>query len=273
MRSSPRHGRRALLLAASATAAGVFAGPYLGVVLCSLAPSEAFRGPWEPFFGGERTLDNYRAVFFGEVPFGRYLWNSLRVSALATVLALAAAAPAAYAVARRRVRRIWLGVLLSLSFFPQATVLPVVFLALRGTGWAGLALVEAVSAVPLAVLLLTVAIEEVPPALEEAALVDGMTRGGALLRIVLPVASPGVFATALLVFLAAWNDFFYALVLLPSPSARTATVGLALFPGRYEIPWGTIFAATVSLTLPLVVLVLAAQRRIVAGLTAGAVVE
>lgn len=257
-------------------AVAVLALPYAVLAIASTAPRAAFRQPFAPLAPAP-TLENYRTVFGGDVPFGRYVRNSAVVSTIATVLALAAAAPAAHAIARRRVPVApALAALVGLSLLPQAIVLGPAFVGLRAAGLlgthAGLGVLYAVTSIPLAVLLLAAAIADVPREVEEAAAVDGCRPLSALVRVTLPAAAPGVAAAALLVFMNAWNEFLYALVLLPSPVGRTATVGIALFPGRYEVPWGTLFAAAVVATAPLVLLALALQRRIVRGLTGGAVV-
>jgi multiple sugar transport system permease protein len=107
--------------------------------------------------------------------------------------------------------------------------------------------------------------------IEEAALVDGCTPFQTLRRVIIPLAAPGVFTCSILVFIYAWNEFLFALTLNTRDSMRTVTVGITMFPGLYEIPWGTIFAASTLVTIPLIVLVLIFQRKIIAGLTAGAV--
>ncbi|HEY1267390.1 MAG TPA: carbohydrate ABC transporter permease, partial [Candidatus Binatia bacterium] len=112
--------------------------------------------------------------------------------------------------------------------------------------------------------------KEMPYEIEEAALVDGCTRAQALRRIVLPLAAPGIFTAAILVFIYAWNEFFFALIILTSPSLQTLPVGIALFPGEYTIPWGELAAASAIATLPLIALTLLFERRIVRGLSSGA---
>ncbi|HEY1268248.1 MAG TPA: carbohydrate ABC transporter permease, partial [Candidatus Binatia bacterium] len=112
--------------------------------------------------------------------------------------------------------------------------------------------------------------KEMPYEIEEAALVDGCTRAQALRRIVLPLAAPGIFTAAILVFIYAWNEFFFALIILTSPPIQTLPVGIALFPGEYTIPWGELAAASTIATLPLIALTLLFERRIVRGLSSGA---
>jgi len=118
---------------------------------------------------------------------------------------------------------------------------------------------------------LTTFFKELPFEIEEAALVDGCTRLQALRNVVLPLAAPGLFTAAILIFIHAWNEFFFALIVLTNPALQTLPVGIALFPGEYTMPWGEISAASTIATLPLIVLTLLFQRRIVHGLSAGAV--
>ncbi|HEX2385091.1 MAG TPA: carbohydrate ABC transporter permease, partial [Candidatus Binatia bacterium] len=124
---------------------------------------------------------------------------------------------------------------------------------------------------PLAIWILATFFKELPYEIEEAALIDGCSRLGALRRVVLPLAAPAIFTAGLLVFIYAWNEFFFALIILTSPALQTLPVGIALFPGEYTMPWGELAAASTIATLPLIALTLLFQRRIVGGLSAGAV--
>ena len=135
----------------------------------------------------------------------------------------------------------------------------------------GLITVYSALSLPLAVWILTTFFKELPVEVEEAAQVDGFTRWQTLTQIVFPMAAPGIFTAALLVFIHAWNEFFFALLVLTNPSLQTLPVGIALFPGEYTMPWGEIAAASTMATLPLIALTLVFQRRIVRGLFAGAV--
>jgi multiple sugar transport system permease protein len=212
-------------------------------------------------------------------PFAAYMLNSALVGCGATALCLGLAAPAAYALARRRLPggAGFLTVLLGVSLFPP-TLLVVALKRLAQQArllnslWA-LVLVYAALNLPFAVWALRAFFSQVPEELEEAALMDGMTRPQLLRRVIMPLAAPAVATTAILVFIFCWNEFLLALSLISRDASRTVPVGIALLSGAsaYEVPWDQISAAVVVTTLPVVAVVLLFQRRIVEGLTAGAV--
>jgi multiple sugar transport system permease protein len=159
--------------------------------------------------------------------------------------------------------------------FPQIAIVGPIWRFLRLMGWLntyqGLILPYAALTLPLAIWILTVFIREIPEELETAALVDGCSRVGALLRVILPMAAPGLFTASILCFIYAWNEFFLALLILTDPAKQTMPVGIALFQGEHTIPWGEIAAASFITTVPLMLMVLIFQRRIVTGLSAGAI--
>lgn len=207
----------------------------------------------------------------------RYIGNSAIVAACTTIVTIGAASLAAYALARFSLAwiRFYLMLLLAVSMFPQIATAGPIWRILNSVGWLntfqGLVAAYVALALPLAVWILTSFFKEIPYEVEEAALVDGCTRFQALRKMVLPLAAPGLFTASILVFILAWNEFFFALLILTSPDLQTLPVGIALFPGEYTMPWGEIAAACTVATLPLVVLTLLFQRRIVRGLSAGAV--
>ena len=207
----------------------------------------------------------------------KYMKNSAFVAAATTVLTILIASPASYALARFRfpASRLCLMLFLIVSMFPQIAIAGPVWRILNGAGALntlyGLITVYSSLSLPLAVWILTTFFKELPVEVEEAAQVDGFTRWQTLTRIVFPMAAPGIFTAALLVFIHAWNEFFFALLVLTNPSLQTLPVGIALFPGEYTMPWGEIAAASTMATLPLIALTLVFQRRIVRGLFAGAV--
>jgi len=222
------------------------------------------------------TGEHYFSVFAGH-PFARIILNSVIVAGSSTILALALGTPAAFALAKLEISRkpLILGAVLSVSMLPPiATVSPLYLiirtLGLRDTWWALIITYTAFS-LPLAIWVLTNFFCDIPDELYLAARIDGCTPAQALLRVMLPLSAPGVFATAILVFIFCWNEFLFALTFTSTPAARTIPVGIALFPGLHELPWGDLAAASVAVTAPIVVLVLMFQRRIVAGLTAGAI--
>lgn len=249
--------------------------PFLWQVLTSLKPAAELTS-LPPLLPSRATLEHYTAIFAGH-PLLRLIVNSAVVAAATTALALALGALAAYAVSvlRMRGRGAILGVVLAISMFPPIATVSPLFLLLNALGLrdtlAALVLTYSTFALPLAVWLLASFFDALPRELYVAARVDGCSAFGALWRVVLPLAAPGMLAAALLVFIFAWNEFLFALSFTATEASRTLPVGIALFPGLHEIPYGEIAAASVVATLPVVALAFAFQRRIVEGLTAGAV--
>ncbi|MFH1368130.1 MAG: carbohydrate ABC transporter permease [Elusimicrobiota bacterium] len=251
--------------------------PFGWQVITSLkAPAEIFSDKLT-FIPENIYLQNYAGVFDSGPPFGLYLVNSAVIAGTATFLCLLFGSLCGYALARlpMKGKNLILALMLGVAMFPQVAVLSPLFLTLRSMGLLnthiGLALVYTSFGLPLAVWLLTNFFRELPSELEEAALVDGCTPLSVLCKIVLPVAYPGLFSAAILVFIYCWNEFLFALVFNTSLNMRTVTVGITMFPGMYETPWGTLFAAATTVTVPLIILVFIFQRRIVSGLTAGAI--
>ncbi len=159
--------------------------------------------------------------------------------------------------------------------FPQIAIAGPVWKILDRLAWLntyhGLVAAYIALSLPLAIWILTTFFREVPNEIEEAALIDGCSRLQVLYKVVLPLAAPGIFTAALLVFIHAWNEFFFALIIMTDPTVQTLPVGIALFPGEYTMPWGEISAASTIATIPLILLTLIFQRGIVRGLSAGAV--
>jgi len=249
--------------------------PYLWQILTSLKPRGEV-GAVPPLLPSRLFLGNYAAVFTDQ-PFARILFNSFVVAGASTALSLGLGAPAAFAIARLPLRgtRWILGLFLAVSMFPAISAVSPIYLALERLGlWdthAALVFPYVAFTLPLAVWILTSFFREIPDDLYRAARVDGCRPFGAFARIFLPLAAPGLFTTAILVFIFAWNEFLFALTLTGTERSRTVPVAIALFPGLHEIPWGEIAAASVVVTAPLVALVLAFQRRILSGLLSGAV--
>jgi multiple sugar transport system permease protein len=224
------------------------------------------------------TLDQYRAIF-ADRHFAAALANSLGVASLATALSVALAAAAAYAIVRLTFpgRGALLAAALAVAMFPPVAIIGPLFNLWRVLGlydtWPGLLLPYMTFALPLAIWTLTAFFRQIPWELEKAARVDGATRLQAFYRVIAPLAAPGVFASAVLVFIFAWNDFLFAVSLTSTDAARTVPAVIAFFTGssQFERPTGAIAAASVVVTAPIVVLVALFQKRIVAGLTAGAV--
>jgi multiple sugar transport system permease protein len=253
----------------------ICAAPVAWLAITALTPTqELYRVPpaWLP---AEPTLDHFRAVFAGR-PFGRNLATSALVATGAAGLALLLGGLGAYAAGALGLRggRLLLAVALASALLPPISVVSPLFTLLGHLGWlntfAGLILPHAALSLPLTLWILTAYFRALPPALREAAEVDGCTPVGALWRVVLPVAAPGLATAGILAFIHSWNEFLFALTLAGAGRVQTVTVAIALFPGLDEFPWGEIAAASVIVTVPLVAVVLLLQRRIVAGLTAGA---
>jgi trehalose/maltose transport system permease protein len=169
----------------------------------------------------------------------------------------------------------YLFLLLAISMFPQIAIAGPVWAILDRLQWLntyrGLVAAYVALCLPLATWILATFFRDVPAEIEEAALIDGCSRLQALHKVVLPLAAPGIFTAALLVFIYAWNEFFFALIIMTDPKVQTLPVGIALFPGEYTMPWGEIAAASTVATVPLILLTLIFQRGIVRGLSAGAV--
>jgi multiple sugar transport system permease protein len=224
------------------------------------------------------SFDNYRAVFDPSQGFGRALLNSLIVSGITTVLALLLATFTAYAMARLefRFKRLILVLIIATSMFPVVSIVVPLLKLFTDIGWINTyqaMIVPSMSfALPLAVWNLTTFFRQMPDELEHAAMIDGCTRGQAFRKIIVPLAAPGIFTTAIITFIAAWNEFLIALSMTNRPSIQTAPVAISKFSGasQFDVPFGSQMAAGVLVTIPLVIMVLLFQRRIVAGLTAGA---
>lgn len=224
------------------------------------------------------TLESYRVVFRSAL-FTSALRNSIGVSLIATTISVALATLAAYAIVRLEFRgkRLVLGMALSVAMFPVISIVGPLFDVWRSVGlydtWPGLVVPFLSFTLPLSIWVLAAFLRQLPWELEEAALMDGATRWQAFRRVVVPLAAPGVFTAAILTFLFAWNDFVFGISLTSTDRARTVPAALAFFTGASEFqhPAAAIAAAAVVATVPVVLLVLLFQRRIVAGLTSGAV--
>ncbi|MGE3832396.1 MAG: carbohydrate ABC transporter permease [Parvibaculaceae bacterium] len=224
------------------------------------------------------SLDNYWALF-AEQSFARNILNSLIVASAATLVSLVLAVSAAYALGRVRFRgrSTILFAIMTVSMFPQIAVLSGLFDLIRHLGLyntlSGLVLSNLILTLPFTVWVLTAFIRELPKELEEAAIMDGASASQILMRVFLPLMGPALVAAGLLAFILAWNEFLFALTFTLSDERRTVPVAIALITGAsaYELPWGRVMAASVIVTVPLILLVLILQRRIVSGLVAGAV--
>jgi trehalose/maltose transport system permease protein len=250
--------------------------PFYWAIVSSLkSGSELFTVDfWPP----QPAWGNYVAVF-QEQPFGRNILNSVFVAMSTVILSLGLAVAAAYALGRIqfRGRTTLLIVVLGVSMFPQIAVLSGMFELIRSLGLynnlLALTLSYMIFTLPFTVWVLTTFMRELPKELEEAAIVDGAKPFTIVTKVFMPLMGPALATTGLLAFIAAWNEFLFALTFTLSSEMRTVPVAIALISGAtaFELPWGNIMAASVIVTVPLIILVLIFQRRIVSGLTAGAV--
>lgn len=251
------------------------AGPLLWQFATSLKPdAELTRLP--PILSLAPTLDHYRALFT-DTPFLRIIANSAIVSSCSTTMSLVIGALAAFGLANLNVsaKKLVLLFVLSASMFPPIATVSPLYLIIRGLGlrdtWWALIVTYTSFSLPLSVWIMTNFFRQIPEELYRAARVDGCGPFQAFTRIMLPLAAPGVVTTAVLVFIFSWNEFLFALTFTATAKSRTIPVAIALFPGLHEVPWGDIAAASIVVTIPLIILVFAFQRLIIEGLTAGAV--
>jgi multiple sugar transport system permease protein len=254
--------------------------PVLWIISVSLKdPSTLSDGRFIP---SEVTFDNYKSLFDGGVdnsPFIRPLINSVLIASITTVIAIVLASFAAYAIARLNFpgKTLILAGALAIAMFPAISTVGPLFDMWRSLGlydtYPGLIIPYLTFSLPLAIYTLVAFFREIPWDLEQAAQVDGATPFQAFRKVIVPLAAPGVFTAAILVFIFAWNDFLFAITLTSSDNARTVPAALAFFTGEstFTSPFGNIAAAAVIVTIPIIIFVLFFQRRIVAGLTAGAV--
>jgi multiple sugar transport system permease protein len=269
--------RRTAMWAVIDTAVVVYALlPVLWILSLSLKPTSTVKdGKLIP---SSVTLENYRGIFRGDF-FTSALINSVGIALIATAIAVLLGAMAAYAIARLNFpgKRLLVGCTLLITMFPAISLVTPLFEIERAVGlfdtWPGLILPYITFALPLAIYTLSAFFREIPWDLEKAAKMDGATPAQAFRKIIVPLAAPGLVTAAILVFIFAWNDLLLALSLTATKAAITAPVAIANFPGssQFEEPTGSIAAGAIVITIPIIVFVLIFQRRIVAGLTSGAV--
>jgi ABC-type glycerol-3-phosphate transport system permease component len=265
----------ALMIAAVFVALGILVFPFFWVVLTSIRPqSEIFTDSFR-LVSETVTLQNYQELFNSDFPL--FIRNSLVVCLTATFFSVSISLLAAYSFSRRRFRlRNLLLALFALSqLFPFIVLITPIYTIFVSLGlvntYVGLILVYIGITIPFSVYLLLGYLDSVPRSLDEAALIDGCTTVGAIFRVVLPVAWPGVATTAIYAFIVAWEEFLLALTLMTDRQLKTVPVGLAGFFGEYTTQWDLVMAASVIATLPTLVLFFAVQKKLASGLAAGAV--
>ncbi len=271
-----RHAGRAAFVLLMLAIAAYTVFPFYWAIVTSLKTGSTLFGA-DPF-PMQPAWDNYAAVF-RDRPFARNILNSVIVAASVVAVSLGLGLTAAFALGRVafRGRGLLLAAILAVSMFPQVAVLSGLFELVRWLGLynslGSLVLSYLIFTLPFTVWVLTTFMREMPRELEEAAMIDGATPWIVLTRVFLPIMGPAMATTGLLAFIAAWSEFLFALTFTLTDTMRTVPVAIALISGAssFELPWGRIMAASVIVTVPLILLVLVFQRRIVAGLTAGAV--
>jgi len=250
--------------------------PVLWILSLSLKSSSTVKdGKLIP---AEITFENYKAIFEGNI-FTSALINSIGIGLITTVIAVVIGGMAAYAIARLAFpgKKVLVGVALLIAMFPQISLVTPIFNIERRLGlfdtWPGLIIPYITFALPLAIYTMSAFFKEIPWDLEKAAKMDGATPGQAFRKVIAPLAAPGIVTAGILVFIFAWNDLLLALSLTATQRAITAPVAIANFTGssQFEEPTGSIAAGAMVITVPIIIFVLIFQRRIVAGLTSGAV--
>lgn len=252
--------------------------PFFWLIMTSLKKgNNALNSP--NIFKGPFGLQNYEAVFAQD--FHLNLRNSLAIAGITTILCIVVGSFAAYALARLPLKRkiLLLGGVLAVSLFPPVALVPPLYELWRNLGllntWEGLYIPYTSFTLPLTIFILTTFFASIPKDLEEAARVDGASPFKAFYKIILPLAAPGVFAAAIIIFVSAWNEFLLASTFAPRDPeiAQTVPVAIAAFTGavQFQRPVGTITAACVVVTIPMIIVALLFQKRIVSGLTAGSV--
>jgi trehalose/maltose transport system permease protein len=270
-------GRRWLLYVGVAIIVVYCLIPFYWMVVSALRrPNDQFdNSPFPSPF----SFENFSSVFANGVGFGRSLLNSVVVAGTTTLVTLIVGTFAAYTLARLNFRgkNIAAALIIATSMFPGVSLVVPLLKLFTEIGWIStyqaMVLPSLSFALPLAVWTLATFFRQMPRELEEAAMVDGLTRGQAFRKVILPLAAPGMFTTAIITFIAAWNEYIIALSMVTEKDMKTATVAISQFTGivNFDSPFGTKMAAGVIVTVPLVIVVLIFQRRIIAGLTAGGV--
>ena len=261
-----------LIAAAIVVVNGFF--PAVWILLTSLKSEAELVSKPITYWPSNATLNNYVQAFTDQ-PLLKYMGNSLVVALSATVFSLLVSALAAYAIARLNLkhRQLILTCIVASSMFPLVTLLVPIFETMRTLGllntYTALVLPYIVLNLPVCTLVLVSFFQSIPKDLENAAMIDGCTRLGALWRVVIPLAAPGVFTAGILAFVNAWDEFLLALSLNSSASMRTLPVGITLYQGEFTFPWPIISAALIVAIVPIAVLIAIFQERVVGGLTQG----
>jgi len=250
--------------------------PFYWQVITSVKdPADITKMPTE-LWPSRFSLDLYKSVFVNH-HLQIYLENSIIVALGAVFFTLVLAFPAAYAFARVnfKFKKFWQNSILLANMFPLIAIVTPMFIIFKQlhllNTYMGLILPSVILTLPMAIWTLIAFIKTIPFELEEAAKIDGARRRDVILKVILPLSAPGLFTTAIISFISAWNEFMFALVLVTKDQMRTVPIAIAMFPGEYSVPWGDMSAASIVATVPIILVVLICQRRIISGLTSGAV--
>jgi ABC-type glycerol-3-phosphate transport system permease component len=268
--------KKALVLAMQALLAVVVIFPFLWMLSTSLKPMSEVASLPPKWITGNMTLAAYRDMF-EFLPFGTFTLNSLYIAGITTILSLGIGVLAAYAFARLRFKgkAVLLLVFLLSQMLPGASIIVPLFQLIRRIGLydthIGLVLTHTALIIPFVIWLLYGFFKSIPVEIEQAALVDGCSRLHALHKVLLPLALPGIGATALFAFLGSWNEFFFAMLLTSSDMKRTIPVGIGLFVGEFSEVWNQMCAAAIFFSIPPLLLFMLLQKTFVKGLSAGAV--
>lgn len=263
-----------LIVAAILLVNGLF--PALWILFTSLKTEAELTARPITWLPHDPTLANY-VTAFSDQPLHLFLFNSFMVAILSTMLTLVVSVLAAYAIARLNLRHrgLILSAIIAVSTFPLVTLLVPLFETMRAlsllNSWTALVLPYTVLSLPVCTLILVSFFENIPRDLENAAMIDGCTRIGALFKVVVPLSAPGVFTAGILAFVNAWDEFLLALSFNSNPGLRTLPVGIQLYQGEFAFPWPVISAALVVGIVPVAILIVLFQERVVSGLTAGGI--
>jgi ABC-type glycerol-3-phosphate transport system permease component len=268
--------RRGWLYACALAVTAFALFPIYYVVITSLKPRSEIYTRTPDLWPSDPQWDQYTRVL-GEGHVGRALLNSLIVAGVTTVICVVVAGMAAYALARLQIpfKRTLLMLILTTQMFPLVVLIIPLFVLMRNADligtYQGLVVAYLAFTVPLAIWIMRGFIVTIPEELEHAAMIDGATRVGAMFRVILPIAGPGLAATATLSFIAAWNEFMLALTFMNEEQRKTLPLVLQSFVGRGDTDWGAVMATSVIYTLPVVIFFLLLRKRLMLGMTAGAV--
>jgi len=250
--------------------------PFYWMIVTSLKSPDALVNFSANLIPPKVYFENYIYVFENSKLL-KYLQNSLIVSGGTTIICMWLASLSAYSIARLKIKgkKYIMAFILAVSVFPGIAMVSPLFVIFKeihilNTYW-GLILPYITFALPLAIWNLHAYFKDIPKEMEESAKIDGASSLKILWKIILPITAPGLFTTAIIVFISSWNEFLFGLIFVSKDSMRTVPVGIMMFQGEYNIPWGELSAAAVVATVPIIIVVLIFQKRIVSGITAGAV--